>query len=101
MQFEPDKAKPMSAETKLLGSQFVQALLQEGHEYGSVKSNFLALLANGAIAAANKKLATKPGAVLETSGRVRGAIVEASRILGLTRNRFSQLFHGAEGMDAR
>jgi hypothetical protein len=101
MQFKPDKAKPMSEETANLGRQFVEALLTEGHEYDSIKSNFLALLANGAIGAANKKLAANPGAVRETTGRMRGAIVEASKILGMTRNGFSKIFHGAEGMAAR
>jgi hypothetical protein len=101
MQFKPGKAKPISDGTKELGSQFVRALLQEGHEYDSIKSNFLAVLANESIGAANKKLSTNPVVVYETSGRVRGAIVEAAKILGISRNRFSQLFHGAEDMAAR
>jgi hypothetical protein len=100
MKSKPDKAKPMSEGTKDLGSQFVQALLQEGHEYDSIKANFLALLANGAMGVANKKLAANPGAVHETTGRMRGAIMEASKMLGITRNHFSKLFHGAEGMAA-
>jgi hypothetical protein len=95
MQFKPGKAKPMSDATRQKGEQFVESLLQEGHNYDSLKANFLILLAKSAEAAASKKLAANPSAVHETSGRVRGSIVEAAKMLGITRNRFSQLFHGA------
>ena len=101
MQFKPEKAKPMSEETEDLGSRFVQGLLQEGHDYASVKANFLALLAKGAVKAASIKLATNPGAIRETSGLVRGSMGEAAKNLGMTRNGFSKIFHGAEGMAAR
>jgi hypothetical protein len=101
MQFKPRKAKPMSQETRELGSQFVKALLLEGHAYDSVKANFLALLSQGAVEAANTKLAKNPPVVRETSGMVRGSMGEAAKILGMSRYGFSKLFHGAEGMAAR
>lgn len=101
MQFKPDEANPMSEETRHLGSQFVQALVLEGHKYPSIKANFLALLAIYARQEASKKLATLPGAVLETSGIVRGSMSEGAKILGMTRQGFRKLVHGAESMAAR
>jgi hypothetical protein len=101
MQFKPAKAQPMSEETSELGRQFVNALLLEGHEYASIKANFLALLANAAVREASKKLARVPGAVLETSGIVRGSMSEAAKNLRMTRQGFRKLFHGAESMAAR
>lgn len=101
MQFKPEKAKPMSDQTRELGSQFANALLLEGHDYDSIKANFLAILARSAAQAASKKLATVPGAVLETSGRVRGSMSEAAKSLRMTRQGFRKLFHGAEGMAER
>ena len=101
MQFKPDKAQPMSEETRSKGEEFVKALLREGHEYPSVKANFLALLSLAAVEAASQKLATNPRAVHETNGRVRGSIVQAAKNLGMTRVGFSKLLHGAESMAAR
>lgn len=95
MRFNPEKVKPMSAETRELGKQFVQALLREGHDYNSIQSNFLALLGTGALGAASKELATKSGAILETSGYVRGSMRDASKMLGITRNYLSRMVHGA------
>jgi hypothetical protein len=101
MQFKPDKAKPMSEGTRELGTKFVQALLVEGHDYESIKPNFLALLAKETMAAASKKLASNPGPVYETSGYVRGSMREASKTLGITRNFLSRMFHGAERIEAQ
>lgn len=101
MQFKPGKAKPMSEATRSKGKEFVKALLEEGHEYPSVKANFLALLSMGAVEDASRSLATNPGAVQETNGRVRGSIVLAAKNLGMTRVGFSKLLHGAESMAAR
>jgi hypothetical protein len=91
MQFKPSSAKAMSESTRKMGEAFVKALLEEGHQYDSVKANYLSLVARLTAEAASKKLAETPGAVREKSGLIRGSVTEAARMLGLTRNRFSQL----------
>lgn len=100
MRFNPEKVKPMSEETRQLGKEFVQALLREGHDYNSIQSNFLALLGIGAVRAASKKLATKPGALLETSGFVRGSVNEAAKMLRVSRNYVSRMVYGAGAVPA-
>lgn len=100
MQFRPHKANPMTTDTRHKGEEFVQALLSEGHCYESIKANFLALLAQGAVSVANKNLSGKSKVNIVT-GRANGAIVEASRILRMTRVGFSKILHGYESIAAR
>jgi hypothetical protein len=90
----------MTGDTAVKGAEFVDALLSEGHDYESIKANFLALLAGRAVLAASKKLSAKPDAKI-VSGRAHGSIVEAARTLRMTRNGFAKLFHGAESIAAR
>ena len=94
MKVKPERAKPISEGTGELGRQFLQALLDEGHDYRSIKANLKTLLAKSAMAIANKKLASNSTAVLETTGNFRGAVGEASKILGVTRNQFGFMLYG-------
>lgn len=100
MQFRPRNAKPMTSDTRSKGAEFVHGLLSEGHDYESIKANFLALLAEGAVSAASKNLSAKSNAKI-VSGRAYGSIVEAARILRMTRVGFSKLLHGAESIAAQ
>jgi hypothetical protein len=105
MRFNSDKMKPMSEQTKKLGTQFVRALIQEGHGYDSVKSNVVSLLAKEAIEIANEKLAATPGAIRESSGRFRGVVGAASKLLGVTGNQLRFMWaagnRDAKGIEAR
>lgn len=101
MHFKSAKPNPMSDGTRELGTQFVQALLKEGHGYHSIKANVLGLLAQIAAKDASLKLASNTGAILERSGLVRGSITEAAKNLHMTKQNFRKLYRWSEGMAAR
>ena len=99
MKFKPDKAKPLSRETRHKGQEFVRALLNEGHDYDSVKANFLSIVARTTLEIAHEKVISAGGKKEAIVGGVRqgyaaGAMREAARMLGVNRNRVSALYHG-------
>lgn len=84
--------KPMSAETAEKGKEFVRALLGEGHEYESMKANFLSTVAKETHEVAKAKMQEK-----QAKRGPSGAITEAANMLGISRNYFSTLLDAAGG----
>jgi DNA-binding NtrC family response regulator len=65
--------KKMTPETQAKGEQFIQALIDEGHGYESMKAGFLVSMATSALAKSN------------------GVIAEAAKLLQMHRNALSKI----------